>query len=152
MEFTVLSGGFGHLVGNASIAAKKYDNFVQYRELFPEYGFVFVGDSGQGDALFGERIWAAFPGEVRGIFIHDVLGTSLEERGHWRSKGVIFFDTYVGAAIEAFNVGLIGQAGVHRIIAAAERELAAIAFTDPLQKHAREVDLHRDIDVASALA
>ncbi len=151
-DFTVLSGGFGHLVGNASIAAKKYDNFVQYQELFPEYGFVFIGDSGQGDALFGERIWAAFPGGVRGIFIHDVLGTSVEERDHWRSKGVIFFDTYVGAAVEAFKVGLIGQAGVQRIIAAAERELAAIAFTDTPQQHAREVDLTRDIEAAGMLA
>jgi hypothetical protein len=144
-EFTVLSGDFFHLIGDAEIAEKKHDNFVQYQQLFPEYGFVFTGDSGQGDAIFGEKIHAEFPQQVRSIFIHDVVNTSQEQREDWRGKGVIFFDTYVGAAVEAWKSGLISKEGVQRVITAARSEIQAMAFADAQQKRDREADLERDV-------
>ena len=151
-DFTVLSGDFLHLVGNSEIAEKKYANFVQYRQLFPEYGFVFTGDSGQGDAVFGAKIRADFPEDVRGVFIHDVISHSQNERETWRSKGVVFFDTYVGAAVEAHRAGLISRDGVQRVIGAAREELQAVPFGDAQQKQLREAELEKDIASASELA
>ena len=145
-EFVVLSGDFLHLVGDAELAEKKYENFVQYRQLFKEYGFVFTGDSGQGDAIFGKRIWLEFREDVRGIFIHDVVDTPEDRRALSRNEGVIFFDTYVGAAVEAFNLGLISQEGVGKVVNAAQKELSNIAFADSRQKQDRLADLERDVN------
>ncbi len=73
---SMLSGAFTHLLGNSRIAEKKFDNFRRFAQLFPEYGFVFVGDSGQGDVAFGEQMLAASPDSVRAVFIHDVVATA----------------------------------------------------------------------------
>ncbi len=72
---TVLAGSFTRLIGNRTIAEKKLENFLEYRRLYPEYDFVFVGDSGQGDIHFGQRMLELAPGVVRAVFIHDVVAT-----------------------------------------------------------------------------
>lgn len=50
----------------------KMENFTRFASLYPEFSFVFFGDSGQGDALLASKLLAAFPGQVLGTFIHDV--------------------------------------------------------------------------------
>lgn len=150
-EFTVLSGDFLHAIGNKAIAAEKRKNFVGYRRLFPEYSFVFTGDSSQADACFGKGILAEFPGDVRGVFIHDVRSTSQKDREDWGRSGVVFFDTYVGAAVAACKAGLISKEGVRRVIDAARRELQTITFDNDVQRQERETDLERDITAASEL-
>ena len=122
-------------------------NFLEYKQLFPEYGFVFTGDSGQGDALFGKKIQSEFPKEVRGVFIHQVVPVSPNEH-----EGVIFFDTYVGAAAEAFKVKLISKIGLQRVIDVARKELKAVEFSNDSQKQEREADLERDADAALQLS
>ncbi|WP_235685506.1 phosphatase domain-containing protein [Corallococcus silvisoli] len=147
----MLSGSFFHLVGNTRIAQKKFENFEQYARLFPEYGFVFVGDSGQGDVEFGARMRATHPQAVRAVFIHDVVATPRPVRDEWRARHLFFFDTYVGAAVEAFHAGVISRDGVDRIAAAASEALAAIAFPSPARRHEREAELAHDLARAQAL-
>ncbi|QSQ26577.1 DUF2183 domain-containing protein [Pyxidicoccus parkwayensis] len=147
----VLSGSFANLVGNSRIADKKFDNFTRYLRLFPEYGFVFVGDSGQGDVEFGERMLAAAPHSVHAVFIHDVVDTPEATRQGWREKRIFFFDTYVGAAVEAFHVGVISRDGVARIACAAQESMAGIAFDSPGQREARLFELERDLKRAAAV-
>ena len=141
----MLSGAFTHLLGNARIAAMKLENFSRYVQLYPEYGFVFTGDSGQGDVIFGEQILASWPEQVRAVFIHDVVDTPEAVRQSWRDKGVFFFDNYVGAAVEAFEVGVISRDGVARVVSAAREELARVAFASEAQRAARVLELERDI-------
>jgi hypothetical protein len=148
----VLSGSFAHLIGNSRIADKKFDNFQRYIRAFPEYGFVFVGDSGQGDVEFGDRMLAAAPHAVHAVFIHDVVATPEAARQEWRQKRIFFFDTYVGAAVEAFQVGVISQDGVARVARAAQESIAGIAFATPAQRQARQAELDRDLARAAALA
>ena len=141
-----MSGDFAHIVGNTLIADKKFDNWSQVRQLHPEYGSVFVGDSGQGDAIFGARA-AATPGtDMKKVFIHNVTDMSAAQRAESATKGVYIFDTYVGAATEAFKSGLISKDGLQRVAAGAQRELATITFKSPEQKAAREKDLARDLE------
>jgi hypothetical protein len=147
----VLSGSFAHLIGNSRIADKKFDNFQRYIRLFPEYGFVFVGDSGQGDVEFGARMLAAAPQAVHAVFIHDVVDTPEATRQSWRAKRVFFFDTYVGAAVESFQVGVISRDGVARVARAAQESIGGIAFTSPGQREARQQELARDLQRAAAL-
>lgn len=147
----VLSGSFAHLLGNSRIADKKFDNFQRYIRAFPEYGFVFVGDSGQGDVEFGDRMLAAAPQAVHAVFIHDVVDTPEATRQSWREKRVYFFDTYVGAAIEAFQQGVISRDGVARVARAAQESMAGIAFKSPGQREARQQELERDLQRAAAI-
>jgi hypothetical protein len=148
---SMLSGAFTHLIGNSRIAEKKFDNFHRYAQLFPEYGFVFVGDSGQGDVAFGEQMLASAPEAVRAVFIHDVVDTPEAVRKAWRAKSIFFFDTYVGAALESYQVGLIARDGVDRVVRAAREELEKVAFASAEQKEARRADLARDLQRVEAL-
>jgi phosphatidate phosphatase APP1 len=50
----------------------KLENFTRFASLFPEFNFVFFGDSGQGDALLASRLLETFPQHVLATFIHDV--------------------------------------------------------------------------------
>jgi hypothetical protein len=147
----MLSGAFTHLLGNARIAEKKLENFREYVRLYPEYGFVFTGDSGQGDVAFGEQMLANWPEAVHAVFIHDVVATPEPERQAWRSKRIYFFDTYVGAALEAYAVGVISRDGVARVARAAREELRAVPFTSQSQRALRESDLASDCQRADAL-
>jgi hypothetical protein len=140
----MLSGAFTHLLGNARIAAMKLENFSRYVQLYPEYGFVFTGDSGQGDVAFGEQMLAKWPGAVRAVFIHDVVATPEPVRQTWRDKRIFFFDTYVGAAVEAFAVGVISREGVARVVLAAREEMARVPFASEAQREARMSELERD--------
>lgn len=143
MEFAILCGDFRALWNDDVIADKKFDNFVQYRQLFPEYGFVFVGDSGQGDAIAGRKMLAHAPDAVRAVFIHDVVATPQEVR-EAQPAGLVLFDTYAGAALAACHAGLVSGAGVWRVLEAAQRQLAAVDFDTAAQRAAREVELARD--------
>ena len=147
----VLSGSLFHLIGNSRIADKKFDNFQRYVRAFPEYGFVFVGDSGQGDVEFGDRMLAAAPQAVHAVFIHDVVDTPEATRQAWRAKRIYFFDTYVGAAVEAYEVGVISRDGVARVARAAQESIAGIEFDSPGQREARQYELERDLKRAAAL-
>ncbi|ETV81608.1 hypothetical protein, variant 1 [Aphanomyces astaci] len=73
---TVLNGSVRTGVNPKKIAGLKLDNFVRYTSLFPEYKFVFFGDSGQGDALLASQMRALYPDKVLGTFIHDINPSS----------------------------------------------------------------------------
>jgi hypothetical protein len=141
---TILTGSFRRLHSNRAIAARKLENFADYAMLYPEYDFVFIGDSGQGDAAFGAAMLQAEPSRVRAVFIHDVVATAPAERARWAERRVLFFDTYVGAAIAAFDLGLIQRAGVDRVAETAFAELEAIDFGEHPGKAERRAELERD--------
>lgn len=149
-QATVLSGSFHNLTSNESIAEKKYENWEQLEQLYPEYGSLFVGDSGQGDAIFGERA-AASKGDMRGVFIHNVTNLSPEERADFAKKKVFIFDTYVGAATEAFRRGFISADGLERVITAAKNDFSKTEFGGPRQQEDRQAELQRDVDEARSV-
>jgi len=148
---TVLSGSFRRVLGNATIASKKLENFLQYAELFPEYDFVFYGDSGQGDVRFGQDMLRAHPARVRAVFIHDVVGTPAPVRDDFTRQRIYFFDTYVGAASIAWSLGLLSTAALERVIDAARADFACIPFRDLAMRACREADLETDIAQARAM-
>lgn len=145
---TVLLGSLLHVTSSERIAAGKYLAFKQFRALYPEYRFAFVGDSGQGDATFARALVDLDGDVVAGTFIHAVTATPADDRRAWRAAGVRFFDTYVGAALEALALGLVQPAGVARVAAAAEEGFAALSFASDALRRARREELDRDLAAA----
>jgi hypothetical protein len=142
---TILAGSFRRILTSRAIAAKKLENFLEYRRVYPEHGFVFVGDSGQGDIAFGEGMIAAAPAAVRGVLIHDVVATPEARREELRGRDVWLFDTYVGAAAIALGRGLVSPEGARRVAEAASAELSTIRFPSEELRAAREAEFSRDL-------
>ncbi|WP_437833045.1 phosphatase domain-containing protein [Sorangium sp. So ce1153] len=142
---TVLAGSFTRLIGNRAIAEKKLENFVEYRRLYPEYDFVFVGDSGQGDIHFGQRMLELAPEAVKAVFIHDVAATPELARLDLAVGGVRLFDTYIGAALEALELGLLGPEGAARVAQAALAAFAAVPFPSHEGREPRRLEVLRDL-------
>lgn len=42
------------------VAKKKAKNFSEYRQIYPEFKFVFIGDNGQGDVVAGHAMKEKF--------------------------------------------------------------------------------------------
>jgi hypothetical protein len=142
---TILTGSFTRLIGNRAIAEKKFENFLEYRRIYPEYEFIFIGDSGQGDIFFGQRMLEAAPQDVKAVFIHDVVATPEAKRSELRKGQVFLFDTYVGAAAEALERAHIEPLGAIRVAREAMTELEAITLSSP-QRASRRTEIARDVE------
>uniref|UniRef100_M4BN56 Phosphatidate phosphatase APP1 catalytic domain-containing protein n=1 Tax=Hyaloperonospora arabidopsidis (strain Emoy2) TaxID=559515 RepID=M4BN56_HYAAE len=133
---TVLNGSVKGLVSNKKIAGLKMDNFSRFAALFPEFKFVFFGDSGQGDALLASRLLKECPEQVLGTFIHNVnpLFARAGDGGIKRvyaAEGVEFFETFAGAALGAYKKGLISAKDVRAVADASTKELDELLFVGP---------------------
>lgn len=92
------------------IAQVKFRNFRRFADAYPEYRHVFIGDSGQADALTA-RLMLKGTAPVITTFIHDIGNASgsfkalgAQERITRKSaggRGVIVFRNYIDAAIIA---------------------------------------------------
>jgi hypothetical protein len=138
----VLSGSFLKLHSNERIAEKKLQNFQEYARLFPEYRFVFIGDSGQGDADFGAKMREAAPAQVEAVFIHDVVDTSDSTKAEWEVKGVFFEDNYVGLAARALDLGILDAESAAEIVRSAFEELVTLELDD--EQRAARTKAHRE--------
>lgn len=125
---TVLSGALHKVLSNRGIAEGKLQNLLVYRDVYPECELVLVGDSGQGDVELALAALERAGDAVRAVFIHDVVDTPEDERARYRERGVIFFDTYAGAAAEAEALGLLTADAARRVVDAAITQLDLLRF------------------------
>lgn len=129
-------------------AFAKFRNFVQWAALYPESDFVFIGDSGQGDMLSGELMLYHQPERMKAVFVHQIVTDgkhgvfcpyprSANDLDRNVSK-VFFFDTYVGAAAQAHEWGLISDESLF---------LVAKETIETLNRRGRELvaEKHRDL-------
>lgn len=146
----------GHLTfgfGSRRLVAVKHENFVKYQRLYPEYHFLLVGDSGQGDAIFCNQVRDEFPQEVPLAFIHDVKENPQELRDAYAANGVHFVDTYVGAALIAYKAGLMSKDILVYETQVAVTEFDKVKFKSAEQREHMEYLLRRDVTaVGKALA
>ena len=136
------------------IGEVKFENFSRFSEVYPEYRYVFVGDSGQADALTAQlMVTRASPegtSRVVTTFIHDLRQADNDERSvspafrnlsadivikktSTTGRGVIVFRNYIDAAIVAHMhsatlENLITAEGLARITRAALKEFQEIDF------------------------
>ncbi len=136
------------------IGEVKFENFSRFSEVYPEYHYVFVGDSGQADALTAQlMVTRASPegtSRVVTTFIHDLRQADNDEHSvspafrnlsaeivikktSTTGRGVIVFRNYIDAAIVAHMhsatlENLITAEGLARITRAALKEFQDIDF------------------------
>lgn len=116
--------------GKEMMGQTKYENFVRFQSLFPEYNFFWLGDSGQGDVQFALKAVENYPQKIMACFIHDITlkkdpvtpKTSLADRQQLARKGIYVVDNYVEAAHIAFRKGFIDAAALARITRAAQQD------------------------------
>ena len=134
---TILTGNLLSLRSHKSMAAAKIANIRQYHQVFPEYGLVFVGDSGQGDIDVGRLMRQEFPHAVRAVLIHDINETALHMPPARKEPGIEFFDTYIAAAALAWQHELITHTQALEVGDAALTELRDMKVITPQQRQDR---------------
>lgn len=134
---TILTGSLLALRSHGSMARRKIRNIRQYHQVFPEYGLVFVGDSGQGDIEVGKLMLQELPDSVRAVLIHDIDEPTLGQPPRKEIPGIRFFDTYIAAAALAWNEGLITHKQALEVGEVALEELRSIKLMAPEQRKSR---------------
>ncbi|GMF48624.1 unnamed protein product [Phytophthora fragariaefolia] len=142
------------------MAQKKFENFSEFYQLYPEFKHVFVGDNGQGDVRAAELIVEKFGSDaLEAAFFHRVQPMekmfnyhSKEDLERWRKMNIIFFDTYVGAALEAFRLKKIRLCGLKKICDDAGQSFEAIhSWLTPQSRERARLLLNRDLAAANVL-
>jgi len=150
---TMLAGNLEGFKGAAvkdftPMAEKKFFNFSQYLLLHPEFDFVFCGDNGQGDAKAGAMILAAFPGRIKAVFIHRVIPKTktfaYNDSPEW--KQITFFETYIGAALDAYKQELIHKNGVKRIIVSALKGFEGVKWESDSQLKVSQQQFNAELE------
>ncbi|KAG7377283.1 hypothetical protein PHYPSEUDO_011933 [Phytophthora pseudosyringae] len=142
------------------MAQKKFENFSEFYQLYPEFKHVFVGDNGQGDVRAAELIVEKFgPDALEAGFFQRVQPVekmfnyhSREDLERWRKMNIIFFDTYVGAAVEAFCMKKIRLIGLKKICDDAGQLFNGIhSWLTPQSRERSRLLLNRDLAAANAV-
>ncbi|KAG1685342.1 hypothetical protein DVH05_008447 [Phytophthora capsici] len=142
------------------MAQKKFENFCEFYQLYPEFKHVFVGDNGQGDVRAAELIVEKFgPDALEAGFFQRVQPMekmfnyhSKEDLERWRKMNIVFFDTYVGAAVEAFRMKKIRIGGLKKICDDAVTSFEGInSWLTPQSRERARLLLNRDLTAANAL-
>jgi len=125
---------------NEKISARKVGNIERYMQVFPECNFLWFGDSGQGDAIVGEKMFAnpVTKRRLKGVFIQDVVKsdgyhfkTSSAERDAAAKKSSInIVDNYLDVALELYNRGYLTYFGLKRVAVATAKQVRALLI-DP---------------------
>ena len=111
--------------------------------------YVWVGDTGELDQEAGETMLREYPEVVKAVFLHvvsEAAGPSVPAPKLINGRPVVFFRTYVGAAARAVQLGLMGDDGLLRVMAAAEDALEGAGVPRTSDKWA---DIEQDMALAS---
>ncbi|EGZ11642.1 hypothetical protein PHYSODRAFT_458535, partial [Phytophthora sojae] len=142
------------------MAQKKFENFSEFYQLYPEFKHIFVGDNGQGDVRAAELIVEKFGSDaLEAAFFQRVQPMekmfnyhSKEDLERWRKMNIIFFDTYVGAAVEAFRMKKIRLSGLKKVCDDAGQSFEAIhSWLTPQSRERARLLLNRDLAAANVL-
>lgn len=112
--------------------------------------YIYVGDTGELDQEAGETMLREYPEVVKAVFLHvvtdDIEGPPFIPAPKLiNGRPVIFFRTYVGAAVDAVQLGLMGPDGLKSVIEAATEKLAGVPETSDKWKDIRKDMARADI-------
>lgn len=144
-RMSFMGGSVLDLLSSDAIGRKKLENIQHYRQLFPEYRLVWVGDTRQADLEVGQRLLAEAPDQTAGVFIHDVTGVGPSERTAYARTGLFVFDTFIGAAAAAHRQGLISLAGRDDVVRETMAALEEIDWPGGAAERAARDMVDRDL-------
>jgi hypothetical protein len=120
---------------------RKFENFKILKTMLPEAGadceYVFVGDTGELDKEAGMRMLTdrETSGAMRAIFMHVVAygeaPPHVPNDSYINGKPIVYFRTYVGAALKATEHGLIDAQELRAVILQACDDLRASSLHPP---------------------
>lgn len=95
----------------------KFQRFVQYSNIFPEYKILFIGDNGQGDVLAGTQMITA--NDNCHVFIHKVsedgINFKKSEEEEQNIQRLNFFKNYYELAQKFQELGILTQSNVNSV-------------------------------------
>ena len=150
-DLSIMTGSWFNLATHDAMASKKLENIAHYAKLYPEYDLVFIGDSGQGDIVVGEKMVETYPQVVKAVFIHDVVGLDTAEHERLAAKGIWLVKSYIEAAIKAHELGLISDQGLRDVVDETARLTPEVPWETPEQQESTRAMLRADADRALAL-
>jgi hypothetical protein len=150
----VLYGSVAEWIVQDRKGLRKFSNFERLLQQDPTgtiFQYVYVGDTGELDQEAGETMLREYPEVVKAVFLHVVSnepggGVPVPPPKFINGRPLIFFRTYVGAAIAAVQVGFMTLNGLEQVMQAACDKLADVNKTSD-----KWVDLQRDLDRARDL-
>ncbi|MCA9777373.1 MAG: DUF2183 domain-containing protein [Candidatus Eremiobacteraeota bacterium] len=110
---TVLSGSLPGLFGHQRMANQKARTLTQYIELYPEFRFIFIGDSGQGDMALAQKLLGRKPPPIERALIHKLSASHPGSRSDHRC--VQIFEDYGQAAAILAEHGYLDSAQVEEV-------------------------------------
>jgi len=112
------------------IAKTKFISILKYNTVYPEFNFIFIGDSGQGDMICAYHIYLhkkkdpSFP--VKASFIHNIIKSKelkpvrmiQDERFilELRNRNIYLFNNYIDLAGQLYSLELIKKDVLDKII------------------------------------
>lgn len=100
----------------------KYQRYTEYKSIFPEYKFLFIGDNGQGDVIAGKQILESCP-ECK-VFIHQVVENGREHKvPEITMDGLYYFKNYHELAKIFQELGIFDEADVSAVTESAVSEI-----------------------------
>jgi hypothetical protein len=124
--------------------------------------YIYVGDTGEYDEEAGMAMLQYYPQYVQAIFLHVVTNDDMAIRTNTvpiphtkyiNGRPIIYFRTYVGAAISAFEHGLISRYGFQYVVREVSSLLSVNQNRKELTKFTKDqrYDLEQDIYRANQL-
>ena len=95
----------------------KFKRYQQYKTIFPEYKFIFIGDNGQGDVLAGKQMLNE-PGNDTIVCIHKVVEGKLGRKEPPTTEqipGLYYFNDYYELAKQFQTLGIFDENDVTQI-------------------------------------
>ncbi len=145
----VLYGSVAEWVIQDRKGLRKFSNFERLINQDPTGSvmeYVYVGDTGELDQEAGETMLREYPEVVKGVFLHVVSEKpypSIPKSKLINGRPVVFFRTYVGAAVQACRLGMISESAMMRVVSAAEEDLEDVEQTSDKWQ-----DLYKDVTEA----
>jgi hypothetical protein len=113
--------------------------------------YVYVGDTGELDQEAGETMLREYPEVMKAVFLHVVTDNVegppfIPAPKLINGRPVVFFRTYIGAAVDAVQLGMMDLDGLRSVIEAAITKLSNVPKTSDKWK-----DIEKDLARADEL-
>ena len=150
----VLYGSVAEWIIQFRKGLRKFTNFERLIQQDPTgmiIQYVYVGDTGELDQEAGETMLREYPEVVKAVFLH-VVSDQIEAQPiipppkFINGRPLVFFKTYVGAAVDAVSLGFMDPSGLESVIAAATEKLGGVPKDSD-----KWTDLDRDIARAEVI-
>lgn len=150
----VLYGSVAEWIVQDRKGLRKFTNFERLLQQDPTgtiLQYLYVGDVGEFDQEAGETMLREYPEVVKGVFLHvvtdEVGGDPIIPAPKFiNGRPLVFFRTYVGAAVDAVQLGFLDLDGLRSVVEDAVQELADVPETSDKWR-----DMRRDLGRAEII-